>query len=78
MKDDEISVISSVERKKLYTNFRKDRRQTGRKEWHSDITFEPIPSDYTLLRLTELPTTGGGEIQLYFLFLIICEKLTKF
>lgn len=74
MKDDEISVISSAERKKLYTNFRKDRRQTGRKEWHSDITFEPIPSDYTLLRLTELPTTGGGEIQLYFLFSIICEN----
>ncbi|KAJ5997540.1 hypothetical protein N7499_006064 [Penicillium canescens] len=62
VKDDEISVISSVERKKLYTNFRKDRKQTGRKEWHSDITFEPIPSDYTLLRLTELPKTGGDTL----------------
>jgi alpha-ketoglutarate-dependent taurine dioxygenase len=62
VKDDEISVISSVQRKKLYANFRRDRKQSGRKEWHSDITFEPIPSDYTLLRLTELPKTGGDTL----------------
>jgi alpha-ketoglutarate-dependent taurine dioxygenase len=79
VKDDEISVISSEERKKLYSNYRKDRKQSGRKEWHSDITFEPIPSDYTLLRLTELPKTGGGEIHLYF-FPVPNDlsKLTKF
>lgn len=58
--DDEISVISSQQRQKLYTD-RNSRRQTSRAEWHSDITFEPIPSDYTLLRLTELPKTGGGK-----------------
>jgi alpha-ketoglutarate-dependent taurine dioxygenase len=57
-KDDEISVISSREREKLYKNYEK--KQTQRREWHSDITFEPIPSDYTILRLTELPKTGGG------------------
>ena len=58
--DDEISVISSVQRQKLYkgnTTF----GHSGRHEWHSDITFEPVPSDYALLRLTELPKTGGGE-----------------
>ena len=60
VKDDEISVISSVQRKRLYTD-RNDRKQSSRREWHSDITFEPIPSDYTLLRLTELPKTGGGK-----------------
>ena len=65
--DDEISVISSEQAKKIYA----DRfgygpggkhRQSNRREWHSDITFEPIPSDYTLLRLTQLPKTGGGEL----------------
>ncbi|CAG8271723.1 unnamed protein product [Penicillium olsonii] len=61
VKDDEISVISSVQRKRLYTD-RNDRKQSSRREWHSDITFEPIPSDYTLLRLTELPKTGGDTL----------------
>ncbi|KAJ6134023.1 hypothetical protein N7523_000345 [Penicillium sp. IBT 18751x] len=59
--DDEISVISSQQRQKLYTD-RNGRRQSSRNEWHSDITFEPIPSDYTLLRLTELPKTGGDTL----------------
>ncbi|KAJ5690317.1 Taurine catabolism dioxygenase TauD/TfdA [Penicillium macrosclerotiorum] len=58
--DDEISVISSNQRKKLYAH-RNQQRQTARHEWHSDITFEPIPSDYTALRLTELPKTGGAN-----------------
>lgn len=59
VKDDEISVISSEQRKTLYRD-RNGLKQTARREWHSDITFEPIPSDYTLLRLTQLPKTGGG------------------
>ncbi|KAJ5246268.1 hypothetical protein N7468_001251 [Penicillium chermesinum] len=61
VKDDEISVISSQGREKLYTS-RNKRKQSSRREWHSDITFEPIPSDYTLLRLTELPKTGGDTL----------------
>lgn len=60
VKDDEISVISSQQRQKLYID-RNTRNQSARREWHSDITFEPVPSDYTILRLTELPKTGGGE-----------------
>ncbi|KAK9769659.1 hypothetical protein AB5N19_06823 [Seiridium cardinale] len=36
--------------------------QSQRKQWHSDITFEPIPSDYALLRLTQLPKTGGDTL----------------
>lgn len=63
-KDNEISVISSEQAKKLFrdrfeTGF-SSRRQSAKNEWHSDITFEPIPSDYALLRLTKLPKTGGG------------------
>ncbi|KAJ3074083.1 hypothetical protein HDU99_001795 [Rhizoclosmatium hyalinum] len=30
--------------------------------WHSDITFEPIPSDYAVLRLREAPPEGGDTL----------------
>jgi alpha-ketoglutarate-dependent taurine dioxygenase len=61
-KDDEISVISSVLAKKIYSDrFAGGKKQSQKSQWHSDITFEPVPSDYALLRLTELPQTGGGK-----------------
>ncbi|KAJ4414113.1 hypothetical protein N0V85_003305 [Neurospora sp. IMI 360204] len=67
--DNEISVISSEQAKSLY----KDKfsykgvgvntgRQSAKDQWHSDITFEPIPSDYALLRLVQLPKTGGDTL----------------
>lgn len=60
--DDEISLISSRQAKKIYSDrfLKYIGVQSQKKQWHSDITFEPIPSDYALLRLTELPKTGGG------------------
>ncbi|TVY81319.1 hypothetical protein LSUE1_G001173, partial [Lachnellula suecica] len=30
--------------------------------WHADITFEPLPSDYTMLKIYTLPSTGGNTI----------------
>jgi alpha-ketoglutarate-dependent taurine dioxygenase len=63
-KDDEISVISSEQAKKIYKDrliFQTEKKQSGKEGWHSDITFEPVPSDYALLRLTQLPKTGGGK-----------------
>ncbi|ORY39542.1 taurine catabolism dioxygenase [Rhizoclosmatium globosum] len=30
--------------------------------WHSDITFEPVPSDYAILRLREVPPEGGDTL----------------
>ncbi|KAH8599164.1 putative alpha-ketoglutarate-dependent taurine dioxygenase [Bisporella sp. PMI_857] len=64
-KDDEISVISSEQAKKIYRSsnlFQSEKRQSGKEGWHSDITFEPVPSDYALLRLTQLPKTGGDTL----------------
>ncbi|KAM7183644.1 TauD domain containing protein [Naviculisporaceae sp. PSN 640] len=66
-KDNEISVISSEQAKKLYKDRflnqgANSRRQSAKHQWHSDITFEPIPSDYALLRLTQLPKTGGDTL----------------
>jgi alpha-ketoglutarate-dependent taurine dioxygenase len=62
--DDEISVISSEQAKEIYSNRYMNfsgKKQSAKNGWHSDITFEPVPSDYALLRLTELPKTGGGR-----------------
>ncbi|KAL4793148.1 hypothetical protein BDV19DRAFT_380279 [Aspergillus venezuelensis] len=59
--DDEISVISSAQRQKLYQG-KNSFGRSGKHEWRSDITFELVPSDYTLLRLTELPETGGDTL----------------
>ncbi|KAF8530255.1 taurine catabolism dioxygenase [Hysterangium stoloniferum] len=30
--------------------------------WHTDITFEHVPADYTLLRMHTLPTVGGDTL----------------
>lgn len=73
--DNEISIISSEQQKKLYSDrfstpggassaswIGNRRGQTNKNQWHSDITFEPIPSDYALLRLTQLPKTGGDTL----------------
>lgn len=65
--DEQISTISSKGfgklTKALNTN-KKDRddRKGGAASWHSDIQFEPYPADYTSLRLTELPPTGGDTL----------------
>ena len=42
--------------------FGSEKRQSNKDGWHSDITFEPVPSDYAILRLTELPKTGGDTL----------------
>jgi alpha-ketoglutarate-dependent taurine dioxygenase len=62
-KDDEISVLASEEFKKLnLERIQGGLKQTNREGWHSDITFEPIPSDYAILRLTHLPESGGDTL----------------
>lgn len=61
--DAEISTISSLARKKLFDAERKrDSRRYDSAQWHSDIQFEPAPADYTSLRLTQLPSSGGDTL----------------
>lgn len=60
----EISTISSIQNKKFYSKAAPESLSTKKQrsaQWHSDIAFEPVPADYTSLRLVELPTTGGGK-----------------
>lgn len=62
--DAEISTISSVQTKTIYTKIKEDRatvKKANGEGWHSDVAYEPVPASYTSLRLTELPSTGGGK-----------------
>jgi alpha-ketoglutarate-dependent taurine dioxygenase len=61
--DAEISTISSLARKKMFQHDRQpDVRRYDSAQWHSDIQFEPAPADYTSLRLTQLPSSGGDTL----------------
>ena len=62
--DPEISTISSVQFKQYYKRDADDQlspKKSNSSQWHSDIAFEPVPADYTSLRLVDLPSTGGGK-----------------
>jgi alpha-ketoglutarate-dependent taurine dioxygenase len=63
--DPEISTISSEQFKKIYKKSTEGdlsaKKQTSA-QWHADISFEPVPADYTSLRLTQLPRTGGDTL----------------
>ncbi|CAO1624232.1 unnamed protein product [Parajaminaea phylloscopi] len=57
--DDTISIIHSAYRREAY----KERsNKPGREEWHSDVTFEPVPADYSSLLVHTGPETGGDTL----------------
>jgi alpha-ketoglutarate-dependent taurine dioxygenase len=61
--DPEINTISSAQRDKFLRKSGPEDLSPKRQNtahWHSDTAFEPVPADYTSLRLTQLPKTGGG------------------
>ncbi|KAJ4294038.1 hypothetical protein N0V90_007727 [Kalmusia sp. IMI 367209] len=62
--DPEISTISSVQNKKYYKDTAYDlgKKIQSSAQWHADISFEPVPADYTSLRLVQLPRTGGDTL----------------
>ena len=60
--DNEISTISSEDRKSFYAGEVQRKKKQSHNNWHSDLAFEPVPADYSSLRLTELPSTGGGML----------------
>lgn len=61
---DQIAVISSEKQAKGggLLHVHDDRSLFATNAWHSDITFEPIPSDYAMLKLHTLPETGGDTL----------------
>ena len=63
-KDKEISVIDSTRGRIIFKGVqdRETIKASNTDQWHSDITFERVPSDYAILRLTKLPRTGGDTL----------------
>ena len=62
--DQEISTISSKLFTRIYgrsPNGALCQKKQNADQWHSDIAFEPVPADFSSLRLAELPKTGGGK-----------------
>ena len=62
---DQISVISSVKQKKgaaPVVDPLTEPSKFASNAWHADITFEPVPSDYALLKIHTLPPTGGDTV----------------
>lgn len=62
---DQISVISSVKQKKGTpppVDLLAETSKFASKGWHADITFEPVPSDYAILKIHTLPPTGGDTL----------------
>ncbi|KAJ5894190.1 hypothetical protein N7495_005881 [Penicillium taxi] len=63
VQDAQVSTISSLSRKKVFGHEQQaNKRRYDAAQWHSDIQFEPVPADYTSLRLTQLPKTGGDTL----------------
>ncbi|KAL4780621.1 hypothetical protein BJX76DRAFT_360675 [Aspergillus varians] len=63
--DDEISVISSETSRQYYGDrFVNNFRHLASEGWHADITFERVPSDYAILKITHNPEdkTGGDTL----------------
>lgn len=62
--DPQMSHISTASQNHMF----EQQRELGQPQrydaakWHSDIQFEAHPADYTSLRLTQLPTTGGDTL----------------
>lgn len=61
---DQISVISSEKQKKGggLTHQLSDTSRLASVGWHTDITFERVPSDYAMLKIHTLPETGGDTL----------------
>lgn len=61
---DQISVISSEKQAKGggLTHQLSDTSRLASVGWHADITFEPVPSDYAMLKIHTLPPTGGDTL----------------
>lgn len=54
--------ISSERRSLFFKNVKHDKTRLASALWHSDITFEPVPSDYSILKLHTNPTSGGDTL----------------
>ncbi|KAK3631164.1 hypothetical protein LTR22_021171 [Elasticomyces elasticus] len=60
--DDEISIISSEQNRRLYEDrYKVASKHLASEGWHADITFERVPSDYAILKIVQPPEDAGGD-----------------
>jgi alpha-ketoglutarate-dependent taurine dioxygenase len=64
---DQITWISNEYRDLYIEGYNRDlpsivQRKPGKSLWHSDITFEKVPSAYASLQIRDLPSTGGDTL----------------
>lgn len=62
--DPQMSHISTASQNSMFAQQRRlgQPKRYDAAKWHSDIQFEPHPADYTSLRLTQVPTSGGDTL----------------
>ncbi|KAI1860995.1 uncharacterized protein JN550_011150 [Neoarthrinium moseri] len=61
--DRHISYVNSTAFKYMFEKMpNMDKRRFDAAEWHTDIQFEPVPADYTSLRVHKLPESGGDTL----------------
>ncbi|WBW71537.1 TfdA family Taurine catabolism dioxygenase TauD, variant [Schizosaccharomyces osmophilus] len=60
--DNEVSILSKSQYKKIYPLKERPRafHPKASAGWHSDITFEPVPADYSILKMQK-PSENGGD-----------------
>lgn len=58
---DDVSTIDST-RHVNYSRNRHIQSRLAARGWHTDITFEPVPSDFAMLKVHTLPETGGDTL----------------
>ncbi|KAK7214620.1 hypothetical protein V2G26_002623 [Clonostachys chloroleuca] len=58
--DDEVSVISSENMRKFRPEKFGPLRGLASEGWHSDMSYERVPSDYAILQITTRPEDGSG------------------
>ncbi|KAJ0124010.1 hypothetical protein J7T55_012483 [Diaporthe amygdali] len=65
-RDKEVTVITHedkpIDKGKVHARLQDPNTTPPHKMWHSDTTFEHVPADYAVLRMSKLPRTGGDTI----------------
>jgi alpha-ketoglutarate-dependent taurine dioxygenase len=65
-RDKEVTVITHEDKPigkgKVHARLQDPNTTPPHKMWHSDTTFEHVPADYAVLRMSKLPHTGGDTI----------------
>lgn len=60
--DPQISSISSKQHSTFYDRKNAAQQAASGAKWHSDISFEKVPADFSSLRLVKLPSSGGDRL----------------